>query len=114
MGKYRKKPVVIEAIQVEWHNWSVICDFCDIGPLESGKPTGVWVRPDGSWTKDHLLVGQDAPSVFIADYTLGVLIPTLEGLMLAREHDWIIRGVQGELYPCKPDIFEATYEPVEY
>jgi hypothetical protein len=40
----------------------------------------------------------------------GVLIPTLEGDMLAHWSDWIIQGVAGEFYPCKPDIFEATYE----
>jgi hypothetical protein len=38
-------------------------------------------------------------------------IPTLEGEMTAQVGDWIIRGIQGEYYPCKPDIFEATYEP---
>lgn len=42
----------------------------------------------------------------------GFRIVTLEGTMLAAKGDWIIRGVKGELYPCKPDIFEATYEPV--
>lgn len=40
----------------------------------------------------------------------GIEIRTLEGTMLADEGDWIIRGVKGELYPCKPDIFEATYD----
>ena len=40
-------------------------------------------------------------------------IPTLEGAMTASPGDWIIRGVQGEFYPCKPDIFAETYEPVE-
>ena len=44
---------------------------------------------------------------------LCVAIPTLEGVMLARPGDWIIRGIAGEYYPCKPDIFEATYEAVE-
>lgn len=39
-------------------------------------------------------------------------IPTLEGVMIAREGDYIIRGIEGELYPCKPDIFEKTYERV--
>lgn len=39
-------------------------------------------------------------------------IKTLEGTLTARHGDWIIRGVKGELYPCKPDIFDATYEPV--
>jgi hypothetical protein len=41
-----------------------------------------------------------------------LLIPTLEGEMTANAGDWIIKGVQGEFYPCKPDIFEKTYEPV--
>lgn len=41
-------------------------------------------------------------------------IQTLEGTMHAARGDWIIRGVAGELYPCKPDIFEATYEPAEH
>lgn len=42
----------------------------------------------------------------------GLAIKTLEGVMKAYPGDWIIKGVQGECYPCKPDIFEATYEPV--
>lgn len=42
-----------------------------------------------------------------------IRIQTLEGDMLARQGDWVIKGVKGEFYPCKPDIFEATYEPVE-
>jgi len=42
----------------------------------------------------------------------GICIPTLEGEMTASLGDWIIKGVKGEFYPCKPDIFEATYEPV--
>lgn len=45
-------------------------------------------------------------------YRVAFEIPTLEGVMEAQEGDWIIRGVKGEFYPCKPDIFEATYEPV--
>jgi hypothetical protein len=44
----------------------------------------------------------------------GVLIPTLEGVHQASFGDWIIKGIQGEFYPCKPDIFEATYEPVDH
>ena len=45
--------------------------------------------------------------------TVEQTIATLEGPLLARVGDWIITGVKGERYPCKPDIFEATYEPVE-
>ena len=41
-----------------------------------------------------------------------ISIPTLEGTMIANPGDWIITGIKGEQYPCKPDIFEATYEPV--
>jgi hypothetical protein len=91
--KFRKKPVIIEAIKLEWKNWSQICDFCGVGKFEDGNPEGF--NPDGNTLK------------------LGLRIPTLEGTMYAFEGDWIIKGVAGEFYPCKPAIFEATYEPVE-
>lgn len=42
-----------------------------------------------------------------------VEIETLEGVLIANPGDWIITGIKGEKYPCRPDIFEATYEPVE-
>ena len=100
--KYRKKPVVIEAVQLRWDNWEVVCDFADVGALSDGKPTGCFVGSDGL----ALPAGQHSEEI-------GLLIPTLEGLHLARQNDWIIRGIKGELYPCKPDIFEATYEAVE-
>ena len=90
MAKFRKKPVVIEAVQLTWGNWDEMCEFAGVGKLTDGKPEG---------KKDGL--------------GLQLLIPTLEGLMTAEEGDWIIKGVKGELYPCKPDIFEATYEPVD-
>ncbi len=96
MAKFRKKPVVIEAVQLRWENWSEMCEFADVGKLEEGKPTGVEKGADG----------EPLPN------GLGLAIPTLEGLMVAQEDDWVIRGVKGELYPCKPDIFEATYEEV--
>jgi len=76
--KYRKKPVVIEAVQFTGDNHFTLGAFC-----------GRKARPDG----DNLL------------------IDTLEGEMTARPGDWIIQGVHGEFYPCKPDIFAATYEP---
>jgi len=88
--RYRKKPVEIEAVQLRWDTWSEMCDFADVGKLEDGKPNG---------SQDGKAIGLD--------------IPTLEGLMHANENDFIIRGVAGELYPCKPDIFHKTYEPVE-
>ena len=88
--KYRKKPIVIEACQLLWENWNQICTFCNVGKLADNRPQGSQVGSE-----------------------LKLLIPTLEGLMTADEKDWIIKGVKGEFYPCKPDIFEKTYEVVE-
>ena len=81
--KYRKKPVVIEAVQFHDANYYEVFEF--MNPL----PAAVRLA-EGS-----------------------IFIPTLEGTMRADKGDWIIRGVKGEYYPCKPDIFEATYEPAE-
>ncbi len=91
MGKFRKKPVVIEAVQLRWDTWNEMCEFAGVGKISDGKPEGV-MGPDNA---------------------IGLSIPTLEGVMLAGENDWIIRGINNELYPCKPDIFEKTYEAVE-
>ncbi len=87
MSKYRKKPVVIEAFQLP--------------PLNTD--------PDPDLVA--FLGKSDRPITSERDGTLA--ITTLEGTMTAEPGDYIIRGVQGEYYPCKPDIFEATYEPVE-
>jgi hypothetical protein len=87
MPKFRKKPVVIEAVQWDGQDYATIAQFV-------GAASQV-VRNELSPT----------------DTTL--LITTLEGDMIAREGDWIIRGIKGEFYPCKPDIFAATYEAVE-
>lgn len=80
MPKYRKKPVVIEAVQFQ--------AGCHPSELAADVVAGrVRYPEDGT-----------------------MIIRTMEGEMLARPGDWIIRGVKGELYPCKPDIFAATYE----
>lgn len=86
MAKYRKKPVVVEAVQWTGDN------------VEELTSLGLEVD-------DELL------SVEATAYSL--LISTLEGDMKANEGDYIIKGVQGEFYPCKADIFESTYEKVE-
>lgn len=99
MSKYRKKPVVIEAVQLLWGNWNEMCDFAGVGKLSDGKPQGCYVGEDGKALPD----GKTSEEI-------GLLIPTLEGLHLARQSDWVIKGIKGELYPCKPDIFKATYE----
>lgn len=78
--KYRKKPVVIDAIQFDGETW----------------PEEFFGRP----IKDASLHVQDR----------AIYIHTLEGIHKAVKGDWIIRGVKGEFYPCKPDIFEMTYE----
>ncbi len=78
--KFRKKPVVIEAMQLTKEtSWESLRDFCPLAISQSGHRA---------------------------------LIPTLEGQMIADVDDWIIKGIKGEFYPCKPDIFLATYEPV--
>lgn len=102
--KFRKKPVVVEALQLRWDTWSEMCDFVGVGMTEvnGSKPTGCYTGPDGKPMGN----GETSP-------TIGLLIPTLEGTMLANQGDWIVRGVNGEFYPVKNDIFESTYEKVE-
>lgn len=87
---YRKKPVVIQAVQ--WTNDEDGRDLLAIHALSAG--------------------GYGRKVTFAGDGTAALVIQTLEGAMRCDVSDWIIKGVKGELYPCKPDIFEATYEPV--
>ena len=99
--KFRKKPVVIEAVTV------VYAEMIANGPEHSPFSE----HPD--WLAAAVEDGTLALSTRNArDYAVPV-IKTLEGEMEAMPGDYIIRGVKGELYPCKPDIFAATYEPVE-
>ena len=79
MAKYKKKPVVIEAIRFTGSNYKEIREFIEKNTLCSD---------------------------------LSIVIPTLEGDMVAQKGDYIIKGVHGEFYPCKPDIFNETYEVV--
>lgn len=107
MAKFRKKPVEIEAVQLRWTTWGEVCDFLGdiIGPHNPGRDCS-----EPSDTCGELgfqkLDGSPAGNGYIE-----LTIPTLEGDMIARHGDWIIRGIKGEFYPCKPDIFAATYEP---
>lgn len=89
--KYRKKPVVIEAIQWNGRNLSEVKEF--VGQAMERK-IGRWIetkKMDGVMTEE-------------------IIIHTLEGDMRADLNDFIIKGVNGEFYPCKPNIFSATYE----
>ena len=82
MAKYRKKPVVVEAVQ--WNG-----DLQKLAKLGGAR---------------------EYEQEFLSD---DVVIHTLEGNMRAQKGDWIIKGIKGELYPCKDDIFQATYEPMD-
>lgn len=90
MAQFRKKPVVIEAVQ-----------FANDA---SGYALLEWAN--------GLINEADRSAPFIRWENAKLFIPTLEGEMTASPGDWIIRGVHGEFYPCKPDIFAATYEVV--
>lgn len=90
MSKYRKKPVIIDAIQLTSESLMDCISF---------------IYPDIS-VIDH-------PTLITIRKNKFLYIETLEGDMKAQFGDYIIKGVQGEVYPCKPDIFEATYEKVE-
>ena len=89
--RFRKKPVVIEAFQIKQDLWSNPELWPDWFSDATKKPPGA----DGK--------------AFMGDM---VEILTLEGSMTGSLGDWIIQGVKGEIYPCKPDIFQATYEAV--
>ena len=91
MPKYRKKPVVIEAVQWDGKNFDEIMNFMQE-------------------FHGHKLAYENAEE--LAYKTKQLNIRTLEGFMTASENDFIIKGVNGEFYPCKPDIFEKTYELV--
>lgn len=98
--KYRKKPVVIDAIQWDGENY----------------PATTWLPnltefPDYHWTEGAKRAALSPEE--ITRHLDFLHIGTLEGVMACAPGDWIIRGVKGEIYPCKPDIFAATYEPVE-
>lgn len=97
--KFRKKPVEIEARQLAGSNAEMLAVY-------------LWVEENTQGSFDPLSEEVPASGVSIDPATGFMLIATLEGVMQAKPGDWIIRGVQGEFYPCKPDIFDATYDPV--
>ena len=93
--KFRKKPVVIEARQLTPETAEEIGAWCDAElckSVQANYESYLW-----GWDLD------------IKDRSIS--IPTLEGDMIASMGDWVIKGVKGEFYPCKPDIFEMTYDP---
>lgn len=100
MSKYKKKSVVIEAEQLTWKNWSRVCDF--LGDIINED------NPARNSNDNSSRCGEDGPP------WIELNIPTLAGDHIAKHGDWIIKGIKGEFYPCKPDIFEAAYQPGSY
>lgn len=99
--KYRKKPVVIDAVQWTGTNKQEIFDF-----LTNDNCPEEYITSDLPIVSDNFYIDKwKVPG--------GLVIKTLEGEHLANIGDYIIRGVCGEFYPCKPDIFRKTYEEVE-
>lgn len=94
--RYRKKPVVIDAIQWTGNNLRAVICFTD------GPPDTRTIHAGLKWEQYEDLVQRE-----------GLKIYTMEGTMNADIGDYIIKGVKGEFYPCKPDIFAATYEPAD-
>ena len=90
--KYRKKPVVVDALQWDGTNFDEICNFMQ-------KFYGSKLNYENM--SEH------------ASKTGELFIQSLEGVMRASKGDYIIKGIQGEFYPCKPDIFEVTYEKID-
>jgi hypothetical protein len=88
MAKYRKKPIVVEAHRLP--------DPDDLGALNAFS---AWIEEVGFTEWESERHGE-------------IVIRTLEGPMSAAEGDWIIKGVEGEFYPCKDSVFQATYEAV--
>jgi len=98
MAKYRKKPIIVEALQLRWNTWDEMCEFANVGKVEDNKPEGF--NPNG---KSDII---------------GLHIPTSEGLITAVENDWIIKepfpNKSGrKFYPCSSVMFEQIYEKVE-
>jgi hypothetical protein len=83
--KYIKKPIIVEAIRWTGKNWNELENFCPYGLTQL--------------TRNGLI---------------SITVDTLEGKLHAKVGDWIIKGVEGEFYPCKPDIFKKTYEEVPH
>lgn len=95
--KYRKIPVVVDAIKWTGENQREMFDF-----LTNYEKTDDYMSASG----EHFIIDHNAVKG-------GLVIKTLEGEHIASIGDYIIRGVAGEFYPCKPEIFEKTYERAE-
>lgn len=99
--KYTKKPITIEAFQMTRERRA------------DNKDWPEWLNE--AWNKSHQTIGSIFPKNYpLSDGTDELKVMTMEGPLTIAFGDWIIRGIQGELYPCKPDIFAATYESADF
>ena len=96
--KYRKKPIVIEAFHMTAERMANNVDWPE------------WLN--AAWQMNKHITGSLTPTRNKSDGSHEFSIQTLEGPLLVTAGDWIIQGIRGELYPCKPGIFEDTYEEV--
>ena len=87
---FKKRPVVVEAILFDGENWAEVQKFASGGPMGSGME-----------------------AMFTRDDVHYIRLITFEGVTEASPGDWIIKGTQGEFYPCKPEVFDETYKMVE-
>jgi hypothetical protein len=121
MGHYRKKPVVIEAVR--WRGYFNNLGITEEAPdqpveITSDNMHGIEWKPFPTWLPPVSAVFEELPPEQIPSVPVGNIyrqgdclwIGTLEGSMRADPGDWIIKGVKGEIYPCKPGIFAATYD----
>jgi hypothetical protein len=95
--RYRSKIVEIEAVQLTWKTWSDVCEL--LGDIINKE------NPGRDVTTYSDTCGEASPYIELT-------IPTLEGDMTAKHGDFIIKGLEGEFYPCKPSVFSAKYELV--
>lgn len=98
MARFRKKPVIVEAFQITEDT------------IKDKENWPGWLK--AAWQKEPKEVGSFYEAVYFVANSSKLVVHTLEGDHYVTLGDYIIQGIQGEIYPCKPDIFEATYESV--
>lgn len=99
MAKFRKKSVVVEAVQLRWDTWSEMCEHAGVGLFSEYKPEGCYVDANRHITND----GNDRIGMKIPRDTSGFFV-------LAVENDWVVRDPNGKLYPYPPFVFAQLYE----
>lgn len=106
MAKFRKRPVEITAVQLRWTTWNEACEFLGDEAFKDANPTGAR-EIDADEASDTC--GEDGPTYIALD------VRTVHGeIATVRHGDWIIpEKAPGRFYPCKPDVFAETYEPVD-